>query len=246
MKTILKPFLKYYLKCLCKIALFIHRPTIIAIAGSTNKSFVKNEIKNALTQMGLSVRANPNNFNTEFGLPLAVLELPSGYNSFKNWLPAIKEAPGKIFTKNFPKYLVLSLGSSDPGDIKYLLSIIKPNISIITDITQRYLEGFSDMDSMIEEYKHLATKTPRNGLLIMNHDNEKLRLIKSEAKTIFFGSSDSADWQICDLCDTDNGQRAVIKHLDETHEIQINKYGKHHVYAHLIAEIIKKSKTLNG
>lgn len=239
MKTILKPFLKYYLKYICKIILFIHRPVVIAIAGSTNKSFVKNEIKNTLIGMGLSVRANPKNFNTEIGLPLAILDLPSGYNSYKNWLPAIKNAPKKLFTKNFPKYLVLSLGSSDPGDIKYLLSIIKPKISIITDVTQRYLEGFSDMDALIEEYKYLAKSTAKDGLLIMNYDNEKLKLIKTAARQIFFGSNDGADWQMINLIDTNKGQKATIKHADKLQEIEIDKFGKHHVYAHIIAGVIK-------
>lgn len=243
MKLLLKPLLKYYLKYATKLALMVHRPVIIAVAGSTNKPFVKNEIKKVLEEKGLSVRANPKNFNTEFGLPLAVLDLPSGYNSFKNWLPAIKEAPLKIFSKNFPKYLVLGLGTSDPGDIKYLLTIVKPKIAVITDITQRYLEGFSDMNELVKEYKFLAKSIPDNGLLIYNNDNERLRTIKTNSKKVTFGESKESDWHINKVEDTKNGQIAHIKTKNENMDISIDKFGKHHIHAHIIAQIIKSYVT---
>lgn len=238
-RTILKNILKYYLKYTAKLALLAHRPTIIAIAGSTNKPFVKKEIKKVLEEMGLSVRANRKNFNTAFGLPLAVLDLPSGYNSYKNWLPAIKEAPKNIFKKNFPAYLVLGLGTSDPGDIKYLLSIVKPKITVITDITQRYLEGFSDMDELVKEYELLAQKTMSDGLLVINYDNERLKKIDAPAKKISFGASSGANWQISGVKKVKEGQSAIIDNGQRSNKVLINKFGLHHIYAHTVAQIIK-------
>jgi UDP-N-acetylmuramyl pentapeptide synthase len=78
MKSFFKQLLKYYLKYITKLVLFIHKPVIIAVAGSTNKTFVRDEIRNILEKKGFSVRANPRSFNTEIGLPLAILDLPSG------------------------------------------------------------------------------------------------------------------------------------------------------------------------
>ncbi len=186
---LLKKLLQYYLKYITKLVLFIYRPTIITIAGSTNKTFVKEEIKKVLKKQGLIIRSNPKSFNTEIGLPLAILNLSSGYNSYRLWLPIIFQAAKAIFNKNFPKILVLELGISEPADMKYLLSIIHPKIAVITDITQRYLESFSDMDELVSEYEYLAKKIDKSGLIILNYDNLRVRKLatSTKVKIKFFG-----------------------------------------------------------
>jgi len=241
MKGTLKLFLKIYLKYITKLVLLIHRPTIIAIAGSTNKSFVKDRIKRLLIKNNLSARANPKNFNTEIGLPLAILNLPSGYNSYKNWLPVIFRAPLTIGQFNFPKYLVLELGVSDQGDMKYLLSIIKPQISIITDITQRYLEGFSDMDKLVGEYELIAKRTCKNGILILNYDNIRVKGIqeKYKLKTYTFGLQDGANWQVIKIDRGVRGEKIKVDHNGVIKDFSINKFGEHHAYALLVELIIK-------
>jgi UDP-N-acetylmuramyl pentapeptide synthase len=110
MKTFFKYLLKYYLKIITKLVLFIKKPVIIGIAGNTNKTFAKNYIVQELKRSGLSVRANPKNFNTEIGLPLAILDLPSGYNYYKKWLPIILEAPMAIFRKKIPRLSGTGIG----------------------------------------------------------------------------------------------------------------------------------------
>jgi len=241
MKYILKTILKYYLKYITKLVLLIHRPTIIAIAGSTNKTFVKEEIKKALSAKGKSVRANPRNFNTEIGLPLAILYLSSGYNSYKNWLPIIFKALLVIFQTNFPKFLILELGVSDKGDMKYLLSVIKPKIAIITNITQRYLEGFADMDDLVGEYELLVKKTRKDGLVILNYDNIRVRELSKSAKARieFFGLQNGAGWRAVEARKRKIGQNVEVTHNNVANQYKINCFGEHHVYAMLVGLIVK-------
>jgi UDP-N-acetylmuramoyl-tripeptide--D-alanyl-D-alanine ligase len=274
MKFIFKKILQYYLKYITKFVLFIHRPTIIAIAGSTNKTFVKDEISKILKESsfakatedgeginpapfrqsisdtkrqlpercGVSVRSNPKSFNTEIGLPLAILNLPSGYNSYKNWLPIIFKAGIKIFQFNFPKFLVLEVGVSDPGDMKYLLTIIKPKIVVITDITQRYLEGFEDMDALVEEYEYLVKKVNKKGLVVLNYDNPRIKKMAniSRNKIKFFGFGDGADCRAVEIKKESGGQLIKIKHNNILSEHKINRFGNHHIYALLVGLIIKQ------
>ena len=242
MKIIFKYILKIYLKYITKLVLLIHRPAIIAVTGSINKPFAKEAIKKALEDLGLSVRANPKNFNTEIGLPLAILALTSGYNSFVDWLPIIIAAPKRIFSRNFPDYLVLGLGTSDPGDMKYLLSIVRPNITIITDITQRYLESFSDMNELVGEYEYLTRLMPTAGLLITNNDNARLVALSGRAKcrVITFAIDNPADYQAKGTQATDTGQKFYLHCLEKGQEpVSISRFGKHHVIAFLIGRIIK-------
>lgn len=243
MKKIFKKILQYYLKYITRLVLFTHRPIIIAIAGSTNKTFVKNEINNILVSMGLKIRSNPKSFNTEIGLTLAILGLQSGYNSYKDWLPIILRAPLAIFQTNFPKNLVLELGVSDPGDMKYLLSIIRrPQVVIITDITQRYLESFDDMDKLTEEYEYLIKKIKPNGLAILNYDNKRIKSLakKANCKVDFFGLDDSALWQAKNIQKDNFGQEIEVVYKDTSTKHKIKYFGQHHVYSLLISLAIKK------
>ncbi|MCD4693824.1 hypothetical protein K8R62_00500 [bacterium] len=240
MKSTLKIFLKYYLKYITKLVLLIHRPTVIVISGSINKNFVKNDIKKRLEKKNLKVRGNPLNFNTEIGLPLAILYLPSGYNEYKKWLPCLLKAPLTIFKKDFPKYLVLTLGTSDEGDMKYLLSIIRPQITVITDITQRYLEGYSDMDNLVKEYKLLSQKT--SDLLIINNDNKRIEELKkhTEAEIKSFGLNEESDLIIRKIKKVKDGQEIKIEEKKQSKIFKIKRFGKHHAYVLAVGLIIDK------
>ena len=250
MKTLFKTILQYYLKLITKLVLLIHRPVVIAVAGSTNKSFVKDEISKVLKEQGIKVRSNPSSFNTEIGLPLAILNLPSGYNSYKNWLPVIFKATTRLFEFNFPKYLVLELGVSDPGDMKYLLSLVKPRVAVVTDITQRYLEGFDDMDDLAEEYEYLVKKLNKNGLLVLNKDNPRVKLLAniSQSKLEFCGISEEANWQAVKIEKNSRGMDVKVSHNDIVEKYSVNRFGNHHVYKLLIGLVIndhvKKEKKI--
>lgn len=243
MKILFKKLLQFYLKYITKLVLLIHKPTIIAIAGSANKTFVKEEINRVICKAGERPLCNPKSFNTEIGLPLAILDLPSGYNSYKDWLPVIFKSLKQIFQINFPKYLVLELGVSDPGDMKYLLSIVNPKIAVITDLTQRYLEGFEDMDNLADEYEYLIKKLnkKKNSLILANYDNERIKKIANISKNnvIYFGFNDGADWQAIELKKGVDNQAIKINCNNIVKEYKINRFGRHHVYALLAGLIIK-------
>jgi len=97
MKITLRYILKIYLKFWAKLLILIHQPKIIVVAGSINKPFFKDAISQEISELGISVRQNPKNFNTEIGMPLAVLNLNSGYNSYRDWIPEIINAPIQLF-----------------------------------------------------------------------------------------------------------------------------------------------------
>lgn len=245
MKTLFRIILKYYLKYITKLVLFIHRPLIVGVTGSINEVFTKNEIKRQLADAGLEVRSNPKNFNTEIGLPLAILNLPSGYNSYNNWLPIIWQTFKSIFKLKFPKILVLGLGVSGPGDMKYLMSLIRPKIAVITDITQRYIESFSDMDRLAKEYEYFIKLMDKTGYLILNYDNQRIRKLAKfkNNKTIWFGLSDAGPknyWRGETIEKTLNGQKIRISNHGQTADYQINRFGQHHLYAMLGGLIVKE------
>jgi len=239
MKPFLKIALKYYLKILAKLALALHRPVIIAIAGSTNKTIIKDRITEELNAIGREVRADSKSYNTEIGLPVAILSLPSGYGSYGAWLSIILKAPLAIFQKNFPKILVLELGVSKPGDMKYLLSIIKPRVAILSDITQRYVGSFSNMDDLVREFQYLFNHLKRGATAVLNSDNSRIQEISKNLKNkkITFGFGEAADYRVISRESVLARQKIKVSARGKEKEYEISRPGEHQVYA-LLAGII--------
>src|SRR6185295_19016849 len=84
----------WYLKWLAKLALAIHRPTIIGIAGSVGKS----STKQALFAMLKEYRPTDYTIgNSETGVPLGILGLDSEDYSVLNWVKVLLKCPLHIF-----------------------------------------------------------------------------------------------------------------------------------------------------
>lgn len=242
MKPILKFFLKLYLKLIAKLAIAVHRPLIIAVAGSSYKTAFKDRISRDLSAAGMDVRTDYRSFNTEIGLPVAILCLPSGYGSYKAWFSILKKSPKAIFQK-FPKVLVLELGVSAPGDMKYLLSIARPHIVIITDINQRYLEKFKNMAGLVKEYEYLAGHIKKSGFAVLNYDIPKIRQIAklSPAKVLSFGFEDGADYRALETNRVGAREKIIASLSGEKKEFEIDRPGKHQVYAFLARLLTEKA-----
>jgi len=238
MKLIFKILLRAYLKMLAKIRLALFRPTVIAIAGSTNKTITKNAVAAALGEAGVEVRAGADGFNTDIGLSLAILNLPSGYNSYHGWLPVMLAAPARIFKKD-ARYLILEFGISDAGDMAYLLSIVRPHIAVITDITQRHREGFENMNELFEEYHLFARKTNDKGMLVVNNDNLRTKKLTATAShPAAFGFSQDSAWQISIIEKKLNQTSVLVNTGTRARQYEINRPGEHNVYAFVISLII--------
>lgn len=223
------------MKILARIKLFLYRPRIIAVSGSMEKSFVKEAIGKELHKEGFSVRCALQGFNTDIGLPLSILGVESGYERYKEWIPVMKKAFFSLFKRENVSFLVLEYGSSDPGDMRYLLSIVKPEVAVITNITQRYLESFSDMDHLVKEYEKIAVNTSR--LLILNGDNERTRELVDygSSRKVLVGFGNNCDIRIVESLRTEKGEKVNLKRKGKLDIRNTERFGKHHIYALLSA-----------
>jgi UDP-N-acetylmuramoyl-tripeptide--D-alanyl-D-alanine ligase len=245
MKKYLKLFVQFYLKILTKFVLWRHKPFIIAVAGTTNKTTVKEYILKFLREKygQDEVRGNPRSYNTEIGLPLAILYLDSGESSFWKWWRILIQAKLKVlFSRKFPSKLVLELGVEKKGDMKDLLEIVLPSWVVVTNIEGTYSDSQSNLDEIFEEMKLLAEKLPPKRKLILNFDDERVKKLAefSPAEKISYGFSDGADAQATNLKTTVQGQTFDFSFRGEKESVEIKKYGRHNVYAWMIAKIVKE------
>ncbi len=243
-----KFIVKICLKWCAKIYIWRIKPHAIFVAGTVGRYWAKESVVEALKEKNFPVRASKKNFNAEIGLPLSILGLPSGEGSFISWLKIICNAFNKAFKSKAPmtkEFLVLEAAIDRPDGMKYLLSIIKPKTVILTGITMIYAENFENLDEIALEYKILLKKMPWNGLAILNFDDERIKNLaeSSDRRIISYGFSKDVDFSIERSQKVSDGQKLEIKinHLAKKVQVKIGRFGRHHVYASTVKEIIKEN-----
>jgi len=239
MRIIFRKFIELYLRWLTKLVIYRHRPDIIAVSGITNKTTTKKAIMERLAKQGLNVRGNPRSYNTEIGLPLAVLYLElSGYD-FAAWLKTIWRAlASALGGRAFPKVLVLEFGVSQPGDMKKLLKIVRPRVAVFTNIHPSSFNPNVNIDELTLEMAALIKAIPPNGFIIYNYDDDNLRLLAKDYARVktSYGFDAKADVVATHLRQEPDG---LYWETDGRSRFTA-KFGEHHVYAELAADALNK------
>jgi len=155
-------------------------PFVVAITGSVGKTSVKEAVFAVLEdEFGQDVRKNEGNLNAEIGLPLTVL----GYKKLPNkflWPFFLLAVLLRGLPKTYPKYLVLEMGVEHVGDIKYLCSIARPNVAIITSVTSAHLVNFSSEEQYQKEKLSIINEIKAGGKIIVNADDSKLKKLNDD------------------------------------------------------------------
>jgi len=132
--------------------------TFIAITGSNGKTTTRALLAHLLGGLPEAFEA-PKNFNTEIGLPLAILAMPET-----------------------ARIGVFELGADRPGDIGKLAEILRPDLGIITSVGPSHLDRFGSVERVAAEKASLAEALPDNALLFVNADSAPLaRHLNEEA-----------------------------------------------------------------
>jgi UDP-N-acetylmuramoyl-tripeptide--D-alanyl-D-alanine ligase len=97
---------------------------VIAVTGSVGKTSTKDLIT-ALVTPHRTVASNPKNWNTEIGLPLAILAAPLG-----------------------TQVMVLEMGMRGFGQIAELAAISEPDVAVITNIGPVHLEQMGSLEGV--------------------------------------------------------------------------------------------------
>lgn len=172
-----------------------YRPRIVGVTGSVGKSSTKEAIVAVLGER-FHVRGSQKNYNTEFGLPLAIIGADSPGRSPFGWTRVIMKAWGMLFSrKHYPDILVLEMGADKPGDIAHLVRVAPPGVGVLTSIAPVHTEFFGSMDGVRAEKATLLAALPHDGTAILNADDEIVRGLTGEtrAHVMFYGFSDAGD-----------------------------------------------------
>jgi len=219
-----KKLLQSYLKFWAKKYLTRAKPKIVAVTGSVGKTSAKEAIFSVLKEKyGQNIAKSSGNLNSETGVPLAILNYQTSPKNLINWLTVILSVPFKSFYNQSFEIMVLEFAADKPGDIKYLTSIAKPDIAVITAIGPSHLAAFGDINKIVEEKISLLWALPQNGWAVLNIDDENIRKASYGGRwqKITYAINQSADI-IASKITTSFKENKVSTNFDLSGKIQAN------------------------
>jgi UDP-N-acetylmuramyl pentapeptide synthase len=175
----------------------------VAIAGNRGKTVVK-RLFGELLSRHYRVRTNPRSYNTEIGLPLAVLNIElETKHSWKTLWALARAAWIAVASREQVEVLVLELGVRKRGDMQQLLHTVQPDIAVLTALTPSYENDIEGVRIQQEEMRTLCQSVgARCRLLVEDTD----RLLEETVQTLAlpFVSLGLAQW-------SRNGQGLVLR-----------------------------------
>ncbi|HLJ30538.1 MAG TPA: alanine racemase [Candidatus Angelobacter sp.] len=115
---------------------------VLAVTGSNGKTMVKDALTVLLA--GRHVLASPGSYNSQLGLPLAVLSA---------------EQPEEL--------ALLEVGISEPGEMAALQEIAAPNYGILTNIGMAHFAAFGSREAIAREKMILFSHIGEDGWLLL-------------------------------------------------------------------------------
>lgn len=192
----MKQLLQLKLKIFAKLILWKYRPKIIGITGSVGKSSAKEAVYAVLAGK-YNVRRSAKNYNNELGVPLTVIGAASAGRNIFGWGAIFWQALWLILLpdKNYPQILIIELGVDRPGDMNYLLKLVKPYIGIMTAVGPAHLEFFGSIEDIAAEKGKLISGLDRQSWAILNIDDKRVRkyIKNTDASVITYGFDQAAD-----------------------------------------------------
>ncbi len=217
MKNFALQILRWLLKKIGQLTIWRYRPGVIGVTGSAGKTSTKLAIA-AVLEPSRRIRFSKNNLNSELGLPIAVIgefrddelklvsrDQPAGQKRIRKtlfWLKVIGTGLLHLVKKDrdYPEILILEYGADRPGDLKRLLEIASPNISVITAVGDIpvHVEFFGGPKEVAREKARLIEYLPSAGFAILNYDDETVMDLKerTRAHIVTFGFQKGAEVRI--------------------------------------------------
>lgn len=199
MKKFLKTFVSFLLKELAKQKIKKTGAKVIAITGTVGKTSLKESVAFVL-ENEFKIKKTRKNLNGFFGLPLDILNQPYSSVPAKKWsIILIKCLLDLLKSKEKYDYYILEMGVAESKEMDYLLSIVKPFMSTITNIYPAHIENFP---GGYEEYKEqkllLAQKTLVEGCVILPYQLKivEKNVVESLNNLVTYGENVESDYKI--------------------------------------------------
>ncbi|MDP2642754.1 MAG: UDP-N-acetylmuramoyl-tripeptide--D-alanyl-D-alanine ligase [Candidatus Peregrinibacteria bacterium] len=234
MKNLFKKIVLLILKRLAIDRMKKFTGKVVAVTGSAGKTSTKDAVF-AVLNTQFKVKRNEKSMNSEFGLLLTILDIPSGYSSALTWSWLLLKAAFNSLFKDHSEILLLEYGVDKLGDMDFLTFVAKPDVAIMTNIYPVHLdEGqFENVEEIFQEKSKIANALKDGGKLILNIDNSLLYdFAKSWGKkgVITFGKNEESDYLVSSAKTSLDGVNFMITHHDIKMQVSAPIVGGYQFY----------------
>jgi UDP-N-acetylmuramoyl-tripeptide--D-alanyl-D-alanine ligase len=194
--------------------------TVIGVTGSVGKTTTRQMI-DAVLGVRLYGMASPKNYNNHVGVPFSMLGMDHDH-----------------------QYAVLELGANHPGEIASLAELCQPAIGVITAAGEAHLEGFGNRQAVAEAKAELLRVLPKDGLAILNGDDDWLRAmgIRSPAPVVWVGRRAG-----CDLAASQvHFRQGQLAFRADGKWFQVPVWGRHYLTSALAAIAVGRALGLDA
>ncbi|HEU4666940.1 MAG TPA: UDP-N-acetylmuramoyl-tripeptide--D-alanyl-D-alanine ligase [Arthrobacter sp.] len=186
--------------------------TVIGITGSAGKTTTKDLLAGILARQGATV-APRGSYNGEIGVPLTVFT--AGTDT---------------------RYLVIEMGATGIGHIKYLAEMVKPDIGVVLGVGTAHAGEFGGVENIARAKGELVEGLAASGTAIINLDDERVAEMRARtsASVVGFSAEGRPDAAVQALnADTNADGHPEFDLLlpggDATHHVSSRLIGAHHV-----------------
>ena len=129
--------------------------TVIGITGSAGKTTTKDLLAGILTASGNGTGAGTvapqGSYNGEIGVPLTVFK--AGFDT---------------------RYLVIEMGATGVGHIRYLADMVRPDIGVVLGVGTAHAGEFGGVENIAVAKGELVEALPADGTAILNLDDDRV------------------------------------------------------------------------
>ncbi len=179
----------------------------VCVTGSVGKTTTKNFIASALLEC-MRVHKAEGNRNNELGLPLTVLDATNEHDA-----------------------IVLEMGMRGLSQIEYLCKIARPDVAVITNIGVSHLELLGSRENILKAKSEIIDALDSDGIAVLNADDDMLKTLSPDKKTIWYGIDQSCDIRACDIVDN----KYTLVAFGKKYPVSLSVLGVHNIYNSLAA-----------
>jgi len=233
-----------------RLVLWRHKSKVVAITGSVGKTSTKEAVA-AVLRGGFRVRKSQKSYNSEIGAPLTILNCESGWLNPFWWFFNILKGLRAFLIKGDPvEWFVLEIGVERPGDMKKLISWIRPHVAVVTALADipPHVEFFAGPKTLAREKAQILKDLEINDFAVLNSDDDAVLDLKNKtkAKIITFGFGEDANLVASNYSVRKDGITFKVDCDGSSIPVRLlNVFGKHHVYPVLAAFAVGQAAGLN-
>ncbi len=181
----------------------------LGITGSVGKTSSKEMLRAALATGGRTY-ASAASHNNHWGVPLSLARMPLDSD-----------------------FGVFEMGMNHAGEIRDLVSIVRPRVALITQIAPAHIAYFADgLDGIAAAKAEIFEGLEPGGVAVINNDAPRAQLLKESARRtagriLTFGASEASDFRLIEAEPLSTGSLVKASAPDGPFTFKLGLPGKH-------------------